>query len=129
MRGNDEGWGSTLIVSLLAGAAVLLVAFVAIERRVSEPMLPLGLFRSRAFTGVQLAAFAVSGSMFALFLYLTLYLQNYLGHSPIEAGLRYLPITVACFFVAPIAGRAARRASRRVLMQRRPRRSPGSACC
>ena len=49
-------------------------------------MLPLGLFRSRAFTGVQLAAFAVSGSMFALFLYLTLYLQNFLGYSPIEAG-------------------------------------------
>ena len=67
-------------------------------------MLPLGLFSRRAFTGVQLAAFAVSASMFALFLYLTLYLQNYLGYSPIEAGLRYLPITLARFFVAPIAG-------------------------
>ena len=95
VRGNDEGWGSTLIVSLLAAAAVLMAAFVAIERRVAEPMLPLGLFRRRAFTGVQLAAFAVSGSMFALFLYLTLYLQNFLGYSAIEAGLRYLPITVA----------------------------------
>ena len=76
VRGNDEGWGSTLIVSLLAAAAVLMAAFIAIERRVAEPMLPLGLFRSRAFTGVQLAAFAVSASMFALFLYLTLYLQQ-----------------------------------------------------
>ena len=94
VRGNDEGWGSTLIVSLFAVAAVLLAAFVAIERRVKEPMLPLGLFRRRSFTGVQLAAFAVSGSMFALFLYLTLYLQNYLGLSPLEAGLRYLPITL-----------------------------------
>ena len=89
-----------------------MVAFVAIERRVSEPMLPLGLFRRRAFTGVQLAAFAVSGSMFALFLYLTLYLQNFLGYSPIDAGLRYLPITVAAFIVAPIAGDGAGRRSR-----------------
>src|SRR5262245_2741273 len=79
VRGNDEGWGSTLIVSLFAGSAALLAAFIAIERRVSEPMLPLGLFRRASFTGVQLAAFAVSASAFALFLYLTLYLQNYLG--------------------------------------------------
>ena len=70
-------------------------------------MLPLGLFRRPAFTGVQLAAFAVSGSIFALFLYLTLYLQNYLGYSPFEAGLRYLPITIASFIAAPIAGAAA----------------------
>src|SRR5215207_2221418 len=62
VRGNDEGWGSTLIVSLLAGSAVLLAAFVAVERRVSEPMLPLGLFKRPSFTGVQLAAFAISGS-------------------------------------------------------------------
>jgi EmrB/QacA subfamily drug resistance transporter len=116
VRGNDEGWGSTLIVSLFAGAAVLLAAFVAIERRVSEPMLPLGLFKRRSFTGVQLAAFAVSGSMFALFLYLTLYLQSYLGHTPLEAGLRYLPITLATFIVAPIAGSLLGRVPARVLM-------------
>src|SRR5919109_666534 len=104
VRGNDEGWHSTLIVSLFSGSAALLAAFLAVERRVAAPMLPLGLFRRRAFTGVQLAAFAVSGSLFALFLYLTLYLQNYLGLSPLEAGVRYLPITLASFFVAPIAG-------------------------
>jgi EmrB/QacA subfamily drug resistance transporter len=104
VRGNDEGWGSTLIVSLLAVAAALLVAFLAIERRVAEPMLPLGLFRRRAFTGVQLAAFAISGSLFALFLYMSLYLQNYLGLSPLETGVRYLPITLASFVLAPIAG-------------------------
>ncbi len=83
---------------------MLLAAFAVIEQRVSEPMLPLSLFRRRAFTGVQLAAFAVSGSMFALFLYLTLYLQSFLGYSPIDAGLRYLPITLASFIVAPLAG-------------------------
>lgn len=116
IRGNAEGWGSTLIVSLLALAAVLLVAFVAIERRVAEPMLPLGLFKRPAFTGVQLAAFAVSGSLFALILYLTLYLQNYLGLSPLEAGLRYLPITLASFLVAPIAGALLSRVKTRALM-------------
>jgi EmrB/QacA subfamily drug resistance transporter len=116
VRGNDEGWGSTLIVSLFGGAAILLAAFVAIERRVSEPMLPLGLFKRRSFTGVQLAAFAVSGSLFALFLYLTLYLQNYLELSPLEAGLRYLPITLASFLVAPIAGALLSRVPARVML-------------
>jgi EmrB/QacA subfamily drug resistance transporter len=116
LRGNEEGWGSPLIVSLLGGAGSLLAAFAVIEQRVSEPMLPLGLFRRRAFTGVQLAAFAVSGSMFALFLYLTLYLQGFLGHSPIEAGVRYLPITLGAFIVAPLAGMALARVQARFLM-------------
>jgi EmrB/QacA subfamily drug resistance transporter len=116
VRGNDEGWGSALIVSLMASAAVLLAAFIVIERRVAQPMLPLSLFRRRAFTGVQLSAFAVSGSLFALFLYLTLYLQSFLGYSPIEAGVRYLPITVASFVVAPLAGIALARIQARYLM-------------
>jgi EmrB/QacA subfamily drug resistance transporter len=116
VRGNDEGWGSTLIVSLFAGAAVLLAAFVAVERRVREPMLPLGLFKRPSFTGVQIAAFAVSGSAFALFLYLTLYLQNYLGYTPLETGLRYLPLTLASFIVAPIAGALLSRVPARLLL-------------
>jgi EmrB/QacA subfamily drug resistance transporter len=116
VRGNDEGWGSAPIVSLFAGAAALLAAFAAIESRVKEPMLPLGLFKLPSFTGVQLAAFAISGSAFALFLYLTLYLQNYLGYSPLEAGLRYLPITLASFAFAPIAGALLSRVPARVML-------------
>jgi EmrB/QacA subfamily drug resistance transporter len=116
VRGNDEGWGSALIEALFAAAAALMVAFIAIETRVAEPMLPLGLFKRRAFTGVQLAAFAVSASMFALFLYLTLYLQQFLGYSAIEAGLRYLPITIGAFLVAPLAGMALARVQARYLM-------------
>jgi EmrB/QacA subfamily drug resistance transporter len=116
VRGNDEGWGSTLIVSLLAGAGALILAFLAIERRVAEPMLPLELFKRPAFTGVQLAAFAISSSIFALFLYLTLYLQNYLGLSPFQAGLRYLPITVVSFFAAPIAGALLSRVHARLML-------------
>ena len=93
-----------------------MAAFIAIERRVAEPMLPLGLFRRGAFTGVQLAAFAVSASMFSLFLYLTLYLQNFLGYSAIDAGLRYLPITVGAFVLAPISGMALAKVQARYLM-------------
>ena len=116
LRGNDEGWGSPLIVSLFAGAGLMLAAFAAIEQRVAEPMLPLHLFRRGAFTGVQLAAAAVSASLFALFLYLTLYLQNYLGYSPLQAGLRYLPITLVPFLVAPLAVALMGRVHARVLM-------------
>jgi EmrB/QacA subfamily drug resistance transporter len=116
VRGNDEGWGSSLIMSLFAGSAALLAAFIAIESRVAEPMLPLTLFRRRAFAGVQLAAFAVSASAFALFLYITLYLQNYLGYSPFQTGLRYLPLTLVSFIVAPIAGALLSRVPARVMM-------------
>jgi EmrB/QacA subfamily drug resistance transporter len=115
LRGNAEGWGSRPIVSLLAGSAALLAAFIAIERRVSQPMLPLGLFTRPSFTGVQLAAFAVSGSLLAMFLYLTLYLQSYLGYSPLQAGLRYLPITLLALLFGPIAG---------LLLSRVPARLP-----
>ena len=104
VRGNDEGWGSTVIVSLLAGAGLLMAAFLVVERRVAQPMLPLGLFGRRAFTGVQLAAFALSGSMFAMFLYLTLFMQGFLGLSALEAGVRYLPITLITLLAAPVAG-------------------------
>jgi EmrB/QacA subfamily drug resistance transporter len=104
LRGNDEGWGSTLIVSLFAASGVLLALFLAIELRASQPMLPLRLFRKPAFTGVQLAAAGISASMFALFLYLTFYLQGFLGDSPLEAGLRYLPLTMTTFFVSAATG-------------------------
>jgi EmrB/QacA subfamily drug resistance transporter len=104
LRGNAVGWGSPAIVALLAGAALALGAFVVIERRSPAPMLPLELFRNRAFTGVQIAAFAISASLFALFLYLTLYLQQFLGNSPLGAGERYLPLTLVTFVVAGLSG-------------------------
>lgn len=100
LRGNDQGWTSAAIITELGAAAALLVAFVAVERKVREPMLPLGLFRVPSFTGAQLAAFAISGSFFAVFLYATLYLQQILGLSAIEAGLVYVPGTVVMFGVS-----------------------------
>jgi EmrB/QacA subfamily drug resistance transporter len=116
LRGNDEGWESTLILALFAAAAVLLTAFVIAQNRVREPMLPLSLFRIPSFTGVQLGAFAIAGSQFALFLYLTLYLQNILGYSPLEAGVRYLPLTIISFFVAPLSGQLMHRIQPRFLI-------------
>jgi EmrB/QacA subfamily drug resistance transporter len=104
IRGNAQGWGSASTLLELSGAAVLLVGFVLIETRAKEPMVELSLFRNRAFTGGSIVAFTLSGSMFAMFLYLTLYVQNGLGFSPLETGVRFLPITLVAFFIAPIAG-------------------------
>jgi EmrB/QacA subfamily drug resistance transporter len=105
IRGNVEGWGSPLILTMLIGAALLLAAFVVIEMRVAHPMLDISLFRKPAFDGASIAAFVLSASMFAMFLYLTLYIQNILGYSPLEAGLRFLPVTLLSFLVAPISGK------------------------
>src|SRR3954449_9760706 len=116
IRGNVEGWGSPLILTMLIGAALLLLAFVVIESRVAHPMLEIGLFRKPAFDGASIAAFVLSASMFAMFLYLTLYIQNILGYSPLEAGLRFLPVTLLSFIVAPISGKLAERVGIRWFM-------------
>ncbi|HEX2160931.1 MAG TPA: MFS transporter [Thermoleophilaceae bacterium] len=100
LRGNEDGWTSLPIVAELSGAALLLGAFLTIESRVREPMLPLGLFRDRAFSGAQIGAFAISGSFFAVFIYATLYLQQILGLSPVEAGLVYVPSTIVMLVVS-----------------------------
>lgn len=116
VRGNAEGWGSGVIVGSFALAAVMLAAFLVIEARITHPMLDLRLFRKRSFTGAQIAAFGLSSSMFAMFLYLTLYIQNGLGFSPLEAGLRFLPITLLSFVAAPISGRLSTRIPTRWLI-------------
>ena len=79
-------------------------------------MLDLHLFRGAGFVGAQIAAFAISASIFAAFLYLTLYLQNVLGYSPLQAGLRFLPLSLAAFVVAAISGNLTSRVSARWLM-------------
>jgi EmrB/QacA subfamily drug resistance transporter len=116
IRGNPEGWGSATIVACLGGALVLFAAFVAIELRTRYPMLDLSLFRKQAFNGVSAVAFCLSAGMFASFLYLTIYLQGVLGFSPLEAGLRFLPLTVLGFVVAPISGSLSHRVPIRVLL-------------
>jgi EmrB/QacA subfamily drug resistance transporter len=108
IRGNAEDWNGT-IVACLVGAVVLLVAFVVVEMRAEHPMLDLSLFRKPAFDGASIAAFVLSASMFAMFLYLTLYIQNILGYDALEAGLRFMPVTLLSFAVAPVSGKLAER--------------------
>jgi EmrB/QacA subfamily drug resistance transporter len=116
LRGHEDGWTSALILGELAGAVVLLGAFVAVEARVAEPMLPLRFFRNRSFAGAQIAAFAISASFFAIFLYTTLYLQQILGLSAIEAGLAYLPGTITMLFVSGATSALGTKVSARLMV-------------
>jgi EmrB/QacA subfamily drug resistance transporter len=116
IRGNPEGWGSAVILACLIGAAVLMAAFITIERRTRYPMLDLNLFRNRAFNGVSIVAFCLSGGSFALFLYITIYMQGVLDYSPLEAGVRFLPLTVLSFVASPISGSLSHRVPLRILM-------------
>ena len=109
IRGNAEGLERALIVAALAGAALLLAGFVVVGGAAASPMLDLTLFRKPAFDGASIAAFVLSASMFAMFLYLTLYIQNMLGYSALESGLRFLPVTLLSFLVAPVSGKLAER--------------------
>jgi Na+/melibiose symporter-like transporter len=86
------------------------------ESRSKDPMLDLGLFRRPAFVGVSLVAFCLASSIFAMFLYLTLYIQDGLGYGPFPAGVRFLPMTVLAFAVAPVAGRLTTRIPSRLLL-------------
>jgi EmrB/QacA subfamily drug resistance transporter len=116
LRGNEDGWASATIIASFGGAVVLLCAFVAVEARVAQPMLPLRLFRNPSFTGAQVAAFGISASLFAMWLYMTLYLQQILGLSAIEAGLVYVPGTLLNFLVAGSMASVGESASPRVLI-------------
>jgi EmrB/QacA subfamily drug resistance transporter len=116
LRGNDEGWSSTFILGLFAAAAVLFGAFIAVEARRALPMVDLRLFRRPGFLGAQLTSFAIGGGFFSMFLFLALYLQNELGYSPLQAGLRFLPITLVIFAVSPVVGRLAHAVPARVFL-------------
>jgi EmrB/QacA subfamily drug resistance transporter len=99
IRANVLGWSSPTIVGVLAGAAIALGAFVVAEQRHERAMFDLSLFRRPSFTGVSVGTFAIGAGMFGLLPYFTLYLQNDLGYSPLQGGLRLLPCTVLCFAV------------------------------
>jgi EmrB/QacA subfamily drug resistance transporter len=105
VEANSWGWGSTRIVSLFAVAGVALVAFVAIELRTRVPMVDFSFFGSRSFLGANLVAFVVSFAMLAMFFFMALYMQNILGYSPLQAGVRFLPSTLCVMAVGPVAGR------------------------
>jgi EmrB/QacA subfamily drug resistance transporter len=114
IRVNALGWGSPEIVSLMAASAVLLVLFTISQVVQDNAMFDLTLFRKPAFDGAALVAFCLAASMFSMFLFLTIYLQTILGLSPLQTGLRFLPITLVMFVVAAVSGRLVGRVPARV---------------
>jgi EmrB/QacA subfamily drug resistance transporter len=116
LRGNAEGWGSPLIVASLAGAIVLLAVFIAVERSQPRPMLDLALFGRPAFVGVSLGTLAIGAGMFSMLFYLSLYLQDILGYSPLQAGLRFLPLTLLVFLIPAATRRLVERVPPRVML-------------
>jgi EmrB/QacA subfamily drug resistance transporter len=116
IEANDYGWGSSRIVAAFAIAAAALVAFVQFERRQRAPMLDLRLFRSGTFAGANAVLLLVALAMFGVFFFISLYMQNILGYSPVEAGAAFLPMTGLIVVVAPLAGRLSDRLGSRWLL-------------
>jgi EmrB/QacA subfamily drug resistance transporter len=94
VNGNEAGWASGQTIGLLAAAGALLALFLGIEARVSQPLMPLGLFRLRNVSTANVVAVLMAGAMFGLFFLSALYLQLVLGYSPLEVGLGFLPATI-----------------------------------
>jgi EmrB/QacA subfamily drug resistance transporter len=105
IEANTYGWGSARIVGSFAVAALALTSFVVIERRRRSPMLDLTLFRSGTYTGANVAMLLVALAMFGVFFFVSLYMQNVLGYSAVEAGAAFLPMTLVVILVAPVAGK------------------------
>jgi EmrB/QacA subfamily drug resistance transporter len=91
---NDAGWGSAKTLGLGALALALLAAFVAIELRSAKPLVPFSIFRKRTLTGANVVGLLVGGSLFSMFFFISLYMQQVLGYSAIHAGLSYLPLAL-----------------------------------
>ena len=105
IEAGQDGWGDGRVLGFLVGAAVLLVAFVVSQLRQRDPMFDLTLLRKPTFTGGLIAAFAVSASIFSLLTFLVIYVQNVLGYSAVETGVRFLFLSGASFVAAVVAGR------------------------
>ncbi len=109
VEGNSWGWGSAQTLGLIALAVIALPAFVFVENRVKAPMVQFDLLADRNFLGAIVVAMIISFAMLGVFFFLALYMQDILGYSPLEAGVRFLPSTLMIVLVAPIAGRLADR--------------------
>jgi len=100
---EDAGWGSAQTIGILVAAAILLIAFVAIEQRSKAPLVPFRIFRLRTITGANVVGVLVGASLFSMFFFISLYMQQVLGYSAIKAGLSYLPLAIAIILSAGIA--------------------------
>ncbi|MGN6588284.1 MAG: MFS transporter, partial [Solirubrobacterales bacterium] len=109
VEGNSWGWGSPDIIGLLAAAAVARPVFVLVENRVKAPMVQFDLLSDRDFLAAVCVAMIISFGMLGVFFFLALYMQDILGYTPLEAGIRFLPSTLMIVGVAPVAGRLSAR--------------------
>ena len=109
IEGNSWGWDSTAVLALIVASIVSLITFVVTENRVSAPIIEFGLFKSRNFIGSVITAFIISFAMMGVFFFLALYMQNILGYTALEAGVRFLPTTLVIMVLSPISGRLADR--------------------
>jgi EmrB/QacA subfamily drug resistance transporter len=100
---ESAGWGSAQTIGTLVAAVLLLAAFVTIERRSRAPLVPFSIFRIRTITGANVVGILVGASLFSMFFFISLYMQQVLGYSPIKAGLSYLPLAVSIILSAGIA--------------------------
>jgi len=115
-RANVAGWLNPQVLAPLAIGLVLAVAFVAWEFRAIAPMIPMRLFRSRAFSAGNVASFTFTAALFGTLFFVTQFLQNAQGYTPLQVGLRLLPWTATVFFIAPLAGRLVTRVGERPLI-------------
>ena len=116
IEANAYGWGSARIVGAFLVAAIALTAFVVLERRQRVPMLDLTLFRNRTYVGANVVVLLVALAMFGVFFFVSLYMQNVLGYSAVQAGAAFLPMTVLIILIAPVAGRLSDRFGSRGLI-------------
>jgi EmrB/QacA subfamily drug resistance transporter len=98
----NSGWGSTVTILRLAGAVVLLIAFVIIEQRERHPLMPFSIFRLRTLRGANIVGLLIGMSLFSMFFFISLYLQQVLGFSPIKTGISYLPLAVGIIISAGV---------------------------
>lgn len=101
---TDAGWGSAQTIGLIGLSVVLLAAFVGIELRSKSPLVPFSIFRKRTLTGANVVGLLVGASLFSMFFFITLYMQQVLGYSAIKAGLSYVPLSIAIIASAAIGG-------------------------
>ncbi len=116
IESNQRSFTDGLVLGCFAAAAVLLVAFVVVERRRAHPMFDLTLFRLPTFSGGSVAAFGLSASIFAMILYLVLYLQDILGYSPLATGVRVMFLSGGILVAATVSGRLSSRVPVRLLI-------------
>ncbi len=116
IEANNKGWTSPEILSLFAVAVAGLLAFVSLEKRQRAPMLDLSLFRNKTFTGANATMALVALAMFGVFFFVSLFVQNILHYSPVQAGASFLPMTLCIIFFAPVAGKLSDRIGSRWLM-------------